>query len=477
MHAVPSLLIAAAHKSSGKTTLTLGLAAALTARGLAVQTFKKGPDYIDPMWLARASDRPCFNLDPYLMSPAEIAASFVSRCSGADLALVEGNKGLYDGLALDGSNSNAALARQLGLPVVLVIDARGMTRGIAPLILGYQAFDRGLHIAGIILNQVGGTRHESKLRAVIEHYTDVPVLGSVAHDERMAMPERHLGLMPAAEADDAAGTVEQLGALVAAQVELDRLLAVAQRAAPMRTDAAPPTRRATPAGLPQATVRIGVARDRAFAFYYPDDLAALEAAGAQLVPFDTLSDARLPAIDGLFIGGGFPEMFLTELEANVALRTALRSVIEAGLPTYAECGGLMYLSRRIAWNGRSADMVGAIPADTVMQARPVGRGYMHLHDTAAHPWPIADAPAPWRAHEFHYSRLENLDPSIRFAYRVQRGHGVDGHGDGLVHRNVLAAYAHQRGVGGNAWPARFVAFVRQVRAGRRAAPHGDLIAA
>ncbi|MDP3083239.1 MAG: AAA family ATPase, partial [Rubrivivax sp.] len=204
MVAAARCMLSAAHKSSGKTTVTLGLAAAFAARGLALQTFKKGPDYIDPMWLALASGRPCFNLDTHLSNEAAVRARFSQAASTADLSLVEGNKGLYDGLALDGSNSNAALARFLGLPVVLVIDARGMTRGVAPLILGYQAFERDIHIGGVILNRLGGSRHEAKLRAVIEHYTDVPVLGAIQHDERLAVTERHLGLVPAAELDDAA---------------------------------------------------------------------------------------------------------------------------------------------------------------------------------------------------------------------------------------------------------------------------------
>src|SRR5574337_902114 len=208
------LLVSAAHKSSGKTTVSVGLAAALTAAQVRVQPFKKGPDYIDPMWLARAAGRACINLDPWLMDDAVLARSFASALPGADLALVEGNKGLYDGLALDGSNSNAALARRLALPVLLVIDARGMTRGIAPLILGYQAFDRDIRIAGVILNNLGGSRHESKLRAVIEHYTDVAVIGAVQHDPAMQIAERHLGLVPANEQKIARARVDEIAALV-----------------------------------------------------------------------------------------------------------------------------------------------------------------------------------------------------------------------------------------------------------------------
>ena len=463
-------LISAAHKSSGKTTITVGLCAALSAQGLTVQPFKKGPDYIDPMWLAQASGRDCFNLDPYLMTPEGISAAFVSGAAGADLSIVEGNKGLYDGLALDGSNSNAALAHLLALPVVLVLDARGMTRGIAPLILGYQAFDRGIRIAGVILNQLGGSRHESKLRAVIEHYTDVPVLGAIGHDPRLAVVERHLGLMPNHELDDAALRVRAMGELVSAQVDLSRVRQIAASAAPLPVSlSAPPSPPRTiavlqAAPLAPAPVRIGVARDRAFGFYYPDDLLALQAAGAQLVPFDTLQDAVLPAVDGLLIGGGFPEMFMPQLQANVAMRQSIRAAIEAGMPAYAECGGLMYLARTLRWREQVFEMVGALAADVVMHERPVGRGYVELQTTADAPWPATSgAQATLRGHEFHYSSLEAIDPELKFAYRVRRGHGVDGQRDGIVYRNVLASYAHLRSGAGSDWAAQFVAFVHRQR--------------
>jgi cobyrinic acid a,c-diamide synthase len=340
------LLVSATHKSSGKTTVAVGLCAALRARGLEVQPFKKGPDYIDPMWLTSASGRRCRNLDPYLTADAELRACYRRNAAGADIAIVEGNKGLYDGLALDGSNSNAALARILGLPVVLVVDARGMTRGVAPLLLGYQAFDRDIRIAGVILNNVGGSRHEAKLRVVVEHYTDIPVLGAVPVDPRLAIVERHLGLVPSNEAEDAARRIAEIGTIIGRQVDLDAVLQLAADAPPV---AAPGDIDDEPAPGAAADVRIGVAQDRAFGFYYADDLDALRAAGAALVRIDTLHDAHLPPIDGLFIGGGFPELFAAELEANVALRTRIRAAIDAGLPVYAECGGLMYLARSLTY--------------------------------------------------------------------------------------------------------------------------------
>ena len=489
------LLISAAHKSSGKTTLSIGLCAALARRQYTVQPFKKGPDYIDPMWLSLASGRPCHNLDFYLMPDAEILTTFAEHARNTDIALIEGNKGLYDGLDLDGSNSNAALAKLLAAPVILVIDARGMTRGVAPLILGYQAFDREIRIAGVILNQLGGARHERKLRAVIEHYTDVPVIGAVHHDDRIAIVERHLGLMPSSEASGARAKIDAIADAVAAQVDLDRLMAIAasapalpvsdiERALPLgppasrREDLDNTVKEPSPRPLPHSgrgdldkvPIKVGIARDAAFAFYYPADLDALRQHGAELVPFDTLNDPHLPNVDALFIGGGFPEVRMQALEANRSLRADIRQAIESGLPVYAECGGLMYLSRSLHWQGRRCEMVGAIPGDTVMHDRPQGRGYVKLRETGKSPWPgIAGAAVEIRAHEFHYSTLENIPGNLEYAYEVIRGTGIDGRHDGIVHRNVLACYTHMRDVGGNHWTARFVEFVRQQRASRRSA--------
>ncbi len=464
------LFISAAHKSSGKTTVALGLAAAFAARGLRVQPFKKGPDYIDPMWLALAAGRACRNLDFHLMGRAEILASFARHGAVADLALIEGNKGLFDGLDLHGSNSNAALAALLGSPAVLVIDARGMTRGIAPLILGYQAFDRSIRIAGVILNNLGGARHEQKLRAVIEHYTDVEVLGALPFDERLAIAERHLGLVPSSEAREAAATVEAVRDRVAGSVDLERLLAIAREAAPF-----PPLPEAARSPSAGARVRVGVARDAAFGFYYADDLEALEAVGAELVPIDTLSTPGLPPLDALVIGGGFPETQLRALEANASLRSDIARAIEAALPVYAECGGLMYLARSIAWRGTRARMVGAIPADAVMHERPVGRGYAQLVATGEGGWLGAAPGAQIAAHEFHYSSLEGVDDGLRTAFRVARGQGIDGARDGIVIRNLLASYCHLRGAGPGGWVRPLVDAARR-EALRRAARVGACVA-
>ena len=440
----------------------MGLAAALAKRGLVVQPFKKGPDYIDPLWLSRAAGRACYNLDFFTMSHAEMLATFAGKAAVADISLIEGNKGLFDGIDVEGTDSNAALAKMLSAPVVLVIDTNGMTRGIAPLIGGYLDFDRDVDIRGVILNKVGGTRHEGKLRAALERYTDTEVLGAIGRDQALEIPERHLGLVPANEAKKADATVARLTDAVSAGVDVDRVIEIAGTANLPLAQAQSSSKTTKPV----ADVRIAIARDAAFGFYYQDDLEAFAGAGAELIPFDALSDSKLPEADGLFIGGGFPETHLAALSANQSLLTDIRQALAAGMPAYAECGGLMYLARSIEWHSEKFSMIGTVPGDIIVDDRPQGRGYVVLEDTGKSLWP----PAPHRAqasgagipaHEFHYARLENLSGDIQFACRVLRGHGIDGQHDGLLVGNLLAGFVHHRNTEADPWVNRFVEFVRQ----------------
>lgn len=451
------IFISAAHKSSGKTTISIGLCAALTQHGKHVQSFKKGPDYIDPMWLSAASQRPCHNLDFYTMQHEEMLHVYQQHQTNVDINLIEGNKGLYDGLDLDGSNSNAALASLLKAPVILVIDARGMTRGIAPLILGYQAFDQDIHIAGVILNQLGGHRHEQKLRRVIEHYTDVPVLGAVHHNDDVEIVERHLGLMPSNEFNAATKKIDQLSNMVREQVDLERIISIASQAPALDTF------NAQPIAPSPAHIKIGVARDAAFGFYYPGDLEVLKQHGAELIEIDLLHDAQLPDIDGLFIGGGFPETQMTALEENQSMRHDIKQKIEAGLPCYAECGGLMYLARSITWKGQQHSMAGVIPGDIMMHSRPQGRGYIKVKETNHMPWPISPNQTVIHGHEFHYSSIKDLPADTRFAFEVKRGTGIDGQHDGIIYKNLLASYAHLRHTAQSPWASQFVQFISQHR--------------
>lgn len=456
---MPHLYLSAAHKSSGKTTLTLGLCAILVERGLIVQPFKKGPDYIDPLWLSQAAQRACHNLDFYTMQPEEIQQDMATYAQDAYISLVEGNKGLYDGVALDGSDSNAALAKLLQAPVILVLDTQGVTRGIAPLLLGYQQFDPDIYIAGVIFNKVGGKRHEGKLRAVTEHYTDIPIIGAVQRDERLVITERHLGLMPSNEDAQAQHKINQIANIIRDQINIDQLITIANHSPALPTINSIRHSSASQ----QKTVKIGIMRDAAFGFYYASDLIALKNAGAELIPINALSDQRLPEIDGLFIGGGFPEEKMEELAKNTELKQAIYQAIENNMPMYAECGGLMYLARQLTWQEKTCEMVGVLPFDTIMQTRPQGRGYVYLRETGNNLWglPSVDGqPAEFHAHEFHYSKAINLPNNLKFAYQVLRGNGIDGHNDGVIYKNVLASYTHLRDTASNHWTQRFVDFVR-----------------
>ncbi|MCB2263458.1 MAG: cobyrinate a,c-diamide synthase [Candidatus Thiosymbion ectosymbiont of Robbea hypermnestra] len=454
------LYLSAAHKSSGKTTVSIGLCRELRRLGASVQPFKKGPDYIDPLWLGQAAGRACLNLDFHTMEPGEISEGFARALAGADVGLLEGNVGLFDAVDLRGNHSNAELAKRLRAPVVLVLDAQGMGRGIAPLLLGYLAFDPGLDIAGVILNKVGGARHETNLRRVLEHYTDLPLLGAIQRTDEIRISERHLGLMPSNEAAGANAQIERIRGLIAAQVDVPRVWEIARSAPlPAAVPAASPA--APAAGEP---VRIAIARDAAFGFYYPDDLAALTRAGAELIDFSPVRDPQPPEADGLFIGGGFPEFRLRELSENRSMRAAVRDFVASGGAVYAECGGLMYLCRALHWGERQGDLCGVLNADVVMHERPQGRGYVRLRETPAFPWPGAPAEArEIKAHEFHHSAIPNPDPAWTFGYRVLRGQGIDGRHDAVVHKNLVAAYSHLRDVGGNGWAGRFVAQVRACR--------------
>ncbi len=452
---MPRFLIAAAHKSSGKTVISTGLAGALTARGKSMQCFKNGPDYIDPMWLAAASKQPCYNLDFNTMDTAEFTALMVDRSASADVAMIEANKGLFDGVALDGQDSNAAVAIATQTPVILVIDTNGMTRGIAPLLMGYQVFDPKVNIAGVILNKVGGPRHESKLREAVAKYTDIPVVGAVGRNAALDIGERHLGLTTPTETEHLDTKIDTISSIIGDSVDLDLLLEIATTA---------PRLNAEPKAKPEQKftgLRIAVARDRGFGFYYADDLEMFEALGAELIYFNATIDQSLPDVDGVFIGGGFPETQMQALEANGALRADINSRLNAGLPCYAECGGLMYLCNTMQWNGEKREMCGVIDADSTMCTRPQGRGYAKYLATQSHPWGVSEA--EFNAHEFHYARLENTADDLNFARQITRGAGIDGLHDGIVVNNVMAGFIHLRNSKSNPWVGRFLDFVQTVK--------------
>lgn len=446
------LMISAPGKSSGKTTLTLGLTSALMHRGKKIRVFKKGPDYIDPMWHRVASGRTCHNIDPYWMDEELCRRAFFSRIHGMDLCLLEGNHGLHDGLDLEGGNSGAFLAKLLEIPVLLIVDSSGMNRGVAAIILGNQKLDPGVTIGGVVLNNVASIRQANKQVAAIEHYCGIPVIGTLPRSSDTGIKERHLGLVTIHESSDVQEVIGSLGRIINENCDLDKVMAIAGE---IRTATLPEEKVATSS----PPVRIGVAFDAAFCFYYQDNLDALRAAGAELVFFDTLKDRKLPAdIKGLYIGGGFPESFLAELEENRSIREDILNRIESGLTTYAECGGLMYLTRSIERGGVRKKMVGALQADVLFQEKPVGKGYSELSDLSKNGWFKTDKVI--KGHEFHYSRLIDVAPDLRFKFKINRGTGIDGKHDGIIYRNVIASYTHIHSLAVPDWAPSFVNAIR-----------------
>ncbi len=439
-----SFYLSAAHKSSGKTVISIALSA-IFSKNFNVQTFKKGPDYIDPIWLKAASNNNCYNLDFYTMTIVEIKELYYNNLK--DVNIIEGNKGLYDGITTLGGDANADLAKLLNIPIILVIDTIGISRGIAPLLLGYQSFDSNVNIAGVILNKVGGVRHETKLINAIKGYTDITVLGSVYKSSDLIIDERHLGLKPANEDLADKNFIMKSAVNITQQIDIDKILDITKQQVIKQKNIINTNT--------NTNITIAVARDSVFGFYYADDLDKFKQLNVSIKYFNTLVDKKLPTADGLFIGGGFPETNLTMLSDNKLLLVDIKNKIMAGMPAYAECGGMMYLTNSID----NYKMVGIIDADTIMTTKPIGRGYMQLTSTKNHLWGVKNNIA---AHEFHYSKLVNLK-EFNFAFKVTRGVGINNNFDGIIKHNLIATYVHQRNVGGNNWLVAFCNFVKSYK--------------
>ena len=448
------LMISAPRKSSGKTTISLGMARALTDRGMSVRMFKKGADYIDPMWHRAATGRSCYSLDLHMMGTEACRRSFEEHSRHMNVSLVEGNHGLHDGLGIQGEESSAHLSKVLDIPVLLVVDASGSNRGIAAVVLGHRQLDPDVRIAGVILNRVANSRQEAKQRSSIEHHCDIPVVGAMPRSTALQIKERHLGLLTTHESDLSETIIASAARAVAQNCALDKILEVADSAAVCQLVAAEKIRA-------EQKVTIGVAYDPAFCFYYPENLEALRMAGAKLLFFDTLESQFLPDADGFYIGGGFPESFLQELEGNRTVRKQLKERLEDGTPAYAECGGVLYLVRSIERNGRKGEMVGVLQADACFCSTPVGHGYVHLEPQKGKSW--LTSASPIAGHEFHYSKLVNISPDLDYHYTIKRGIGIDRIHDGMIYKNVLASYAHLHAVAVPRWAAEFVDFILSVR--------------
>ena len=460
-----ALLVAGLSGGSGKSVVAVGLIAALAGRGLRLTPFKKGPDYIDAGWLALAAGRPCYNLDPFLMEADVIAASFERGLKDGEMTVVEGNRGLYDGVDVSGSCSSAELSVQLGVPVLLVVDCTKATRTIAALVLGCLHFDRRVRICGVVLNRIAGARHRQIVTEAIEHYTGVPVLGVLPKLKENIFSQRHLGITPFQEHASASETVERLAALMAEHLDLDRILALASCRIPAGGFPGPPAvSQSRPAA--QQKVRIGVIKDAAFQFYYRENLEALIEAGAALVEINALSEERLPEIDALYIGGGFPETSAGLLAANRSFRQSVKQGIDQGLPVYAECGGLIYLGRSIVLEGEEYPLVGVFDIRFALSRKPQAHGYTALE--VRKPNPFYPLGLRIKGHEFRYSTIEQWPgESEGLVFAMERGVGFMDRRDGLLYKNALALYTHIHALGTPEWAPAMVAKARECRSVRK----------
>ncbi len=462
----PRLVVAGLSGDAGKTLVSLALVLGAREGGLQVRGFKKGPDYIDAAWLAWASAAPARNLDTFLAGRDGVKQAFARhavRPAGGTLGalnVIEGNRGLFDGMDAEGTHSTATLADLLAAPVLLVLDARKMTGTAAALVRGCQALAPHLRLAGVVLNRVAGSRHQAVASEAIARGCGVPVVGAIPRlDEPDPLPGRHLGLVMPHEHHATERLADLLRTIGRERLDLDRILECASTA-PALEDSPLPTDDSGARQEPTAPVTIGYLADSAFSFYYPENLEALEANGARLTRLSSLSGDPLPStLDALYIGGGFPETCAAELAANHALLASLRACSDRGLPIYAECGGLMLLANAVTWQRTRHVMSGVLPVDVEMLSKPQGHGYMVL--LVDRPNPFFEVGRELRAHEFHYSHVVGELPDTACA--VLRGTGCGQGRDAIVSGNVWASYAHVHAAGLPEWAEGMVTAARRYR--------------
>ncbi len=476
---IPRVLIAALRGGSGKTILSIGIIAALCNAGKKVVPFKKGPDYIDAGWLAMAAGRSCYNLDTFMADDRLVCRSFLSHASQTDntrndIAVIEGNRGLYDGLDVDGSTSTASLSRLLNTPVILCLDCTKSTRTMAAVVLGCLHFEPDIQIKGVILNRIAGPRHENILRTSIEQHCGVPVIGAVPKLKSHDFPERHMGLIPTPEHSWAKSSISAAAEVVGKYVDLTEVSRIAKTAEnkpfscsvdlndELLLDASSDQKDVQIVSVDQPVIpKIAVIRDSAFQFYYPDNLEALAAAGAQLVYISPLTDTTLPKIDGLYIGGGFPETHAKELAENIKFRNEIKAAAEGGLPIYAECGGLMYLGKSLVLD-QTYPMAGVLPVEFGFSKKPQGHGYTIATVDVKNPF--YEIGTVLKGHEFHYSKvLEWHGKDQDMIFDMQKGRGIINKRDGVCYKNVFATYTHIHALGMPEWAETLVRLAKAFR--------------
>jgi len=441
----PRLIIAGLGGDTGKTAISVGLCRFWSRKGRHVVPFKKGPDYIDMGWLGWAAGRPCYNLDLFMMGRKEVLASFCLNTAGADIALIEGNRGLYDGMDAQGNVSTAELSKLLHAPVIVVVDCTKVTRTVAALVLGLQTFDRDVPIRGVILNRLAGTRHEQVIRESIERYCDLPIVGAIPKLKDATFPGRHLGLVPYQEHPMAEQAVEKAEGIVSKFLDTELLTRVSRQSTPIDFHCE------TQPEYSGERVTIGVVRDSAFQFYYAENIDALRKAGAEILEFSALTDDLPASLDALYLGGGFPETHAEMLSKNHQLRRSVRDAAEQGLPVYAECGGLMYLADNLIWNDQTYPMAGVLPITVGVSKKPQGHGYTVVEVEKENPY--FEVGRRLHGHEFHYSHVLRIDEKqgLALVFRMIKGHGVADNMDGFCYKNVFAAYTHLHAFGTGEW--------------------------
>jgi cobyrinic acid a,c-diamide synthase len=458
---IPKLVIAALRGGSGKTILSIGIISALRDRGISISPFKKGPDYIDAGWLALAAGRPCYNLDPFLIDQSSLIKSFQDHTSSSDLAIIEGNRGLYDGTDLAGTTSTAELAKLLHSPVILCLDCTKSTRTLAAVVQGCIGFDSAVAIKGVVLNQVAGARHEGSIRRSIEAFCKIPVLGAIPKLNRQDFPERHMGLVPTDEHTWAKASIDAASKMARDYLDLNAILSIANYPTHSASPLIEQSRQIEPAARADTNVsiqekpRIGIIKDSAFQFYYPENIEALKLSGAQILFISPLSQAEPPPIDALYIGGGFPETHAAQLAENQEFGDRIKALALAGLPIYAECGGLMYMGESLVLEGKTYPMCGVLPIVFGFSHRPQGHGYTVV--TVSRENPYFQIGTELKGHEFHYSHvIEWRGEEKNLAFTMKRGTGLIGGKDGACFGNVLATYTHLHALGSPEWASALV---------------------
>jgi cobyrinic acid a,c-diamide synthase len=450
----PRIVIAGLKGGAGKTTLALGLIAAWKGQGMTIVPYKKGPDYIDAGWLSAAAGQFCYNLDPFLIGKRKLLSSFIDHFGRADCAVIEGNRGLYDGMDAEGTYSTAELSKIITAPVVLILDCTKSTRTVGAMVLGMQKFDRKVDIQGVVLNQIAGSRHEKIVTEVIEKYCGLRVLGSIPKLKQDMLSERHMGLTPFQEHPEVGGAIFSASALAKKYLDLDSIRQIAMRAAPLSGKLSKERLKSHSCDAPPGhRVTVGIIRDSAFQFYYPENFEELEKGGARLLEISALKEKELPEIDALYIGGGFPETNAIALARNTSFRRSLKKAVEKGLPVYAECGGLMYLGRGLLLGTKKYPMAGIFPLSFCLEKKPQAHGYTVVEvmgDNAFY-----EKGTVLKGHEFHYSRAIDAEEKegVGFSFRMKRGQGITEKRDGICYRNVLATYTHLHAYGAPEWAA------------------------